>query len=73
MYPNLCFKSFLADGAMDIYPTYKILQHYSMISFIPSDSNAKYPNEELPAGVLCFDDKGAPICMGVIPYRDLCP
>ena len=70
MYPNLCFKNFLADGAMDNYPTYKLLQHYSMIPFIPLDSNAKYPNEELPAGVLCFDDKGVPICMGGIPYKD---
>lgn len=54
---------------MDIYPTYKLLQHYSMIPFIPLDSNAKYPNEELPTGVFCFDDKSVPICMGGIPYK----
>ena len=70
MYPNLAFKNFLADGAMDNYPTYKLVQHYSMIPYIPLDSNAKYPKEGLPPGVLCFDDKGVPICMGGIPYKD---
>lgn len=70
LYPNIVIKNFLADGAMDNYPTYKLLQHYSMIPFIPLDSNAKYPKTELPAGVLCFDDKGVPICMGGIPYKD---
>ena len=70
MYPNLTFKNFLADGAMDNYPTFKLLQHYEMIPFIPLDSNAKYPKEELPTGVLCFDDKGIPICMGGIPYKN---
>jgi len=70
MYPNLVFKNFLADGAMDNYPTYKLLQFYSMIPFIPLDSNAKFPDKDLPPGVLCFDDKGEPICMGGIPYKD---
>jgi hypothetical protein len=70
MYPNLVMKNFLADGAMDNYPTYKLLQHYSMIPFIPLDSNAKYPDEQLPKGVLCFDEKGVPICMGGIPYKN---
>jgi hypothetical protein len=70
MYPNLIMKNFLADGAMDNYPTYKLLQHYGMIPFIPLDSNAKYPDEKLPKGVLCFDDTGAPICMGGIPYKN---
>ena len=54
------------NGAMDNYPTYKLLQHYSMIPFIPLDSNVKYPDAELPVGVLCFDDRGVPICMGGI-------
>lgn len=70
LYPNLLFKNFLADGAMDNYPTYKLLQHYSMIPYIPLDSNAKYPDINLPHGVLCFDNKGLPICMGGIPYKD---
>lgn len=70
MFPNFVFKSFLADGAMDNYPTYKLLQHLSMVPYIPLDSNAKYPDEGLPSGVLCFDDNGVPICMGGIPYKD---
>jgi len=41
-----------------------------MIPFIPLDSDAKYPNKDLPPGVLCFDDNGNPICMGGIPYHN---
>lgn len=70
LFPNLVMKNFLADGAMDNYPTYKLLQHYDMTPFIPLDSNAKYPDEQLPKGVQCFDDTGAPICMGGIPYKN---
>jgi len=70
LYPDICFKNYLADGAMDNYPTYKLLQHYNMIPFIPLDSNAKYPDKDLPSGVLCFDDNGNPICMGGIPYQN---
>jgi len=70
LYPQITFKNYLADGAMDNYPTYKLLEHYGMIPFIPLDSSAKFPDEGLPAGVLCFDDKGNPICMGGIPYQD---
>lgn len=70
LYPDIVLRNFLADGAMDNYPTYKLLQHYSMIPYIPLDSNAKYPDTELPKGVLCFDDAGTPICMGGIPYQD---
>ena len=69
MYPNFVIKNFLADGAMDNYPTYKLLQHHNMIPFIPLNSKAKYPNKELPKGVLCFTDEGVPICMGGIPYK----
>ena len=70
LYPNIRFKNYIADGAMDNYPTYKLLQHYNMIPFIPLDSDAKYPNKDLPPGVLCFDDNGNPICMGGIPYHN---
>jgi hypothetical protein len=41
-----------------------------MIPFIPLDSNVKYPDKDLPPGVLCFDDNGNPICMGGIPYHN---
>lgn len=70
LYPDICFKNYLADGAMDNYPTYRLLQHFCMIPFIPLDANAKFPDEDLPAGVLCFDNKGNPICLGGIPYQD---
>lgn len=70
LYPNICFKNYIADGAMDNYPTYQLLQHFSMIPFIPLDSNVKYPDKDLPPGVLCFDDNGNPICMGGIPYQN---
>lgn len=70
MFPNIVLKNFLADGAMDNYPTYKLLQHFSLIPYIPLDTNAKFPDEGLPPGVLCFDDNGVPICMGGIPYKD---
>ncbi len=68
MYPQISFKNFLADGAMDNYPTYEFLKFYDMLPFIALDSrtNAKfnYPHPD----ILCFDDKGRPICLGGIPY-----
>lgn len=70
LYPDIIFKNYIADGSMDNYPTYKLLQHHNMIPFIPLDSNAKFPDKDLPPGVLCFDDKGTPICMGGIPYQN---
>lgn len=60
-------KSFIADGAMDNYPAYDLLKHYDMLPFISLDSKTKakfnYPHPD----ILCFDDKGSPICMGGIP------
>lgn len=70
LYPDICFKNYLADGAMDNYPTYRLLQHFSMIPFIPLDSNANYPDKDLPPGVFGFDDHGNPLCAGYIPYED---
>ncbi len=70
LYPDFKLKNFLADGAMDNYPTYEYL-HYNQINpFIPLDTRTKkkliYPD---PA-VTCFDNKGRPICPGGIPYAD---
>ncbi len=70
MRPNLIFKNYFADGAMDNYATYRLLQHYSIIPFIPLDSNASYPDEKLSLGVSHFDAKGTLICMGGIPYKN---
>lgn len=68
IYPDLKFKNFLADGAMDNYPTYELLKYYAMTPFIALDSRTKakfnYPHPD----IICFDDKGRPICPGGIPY-----
>jgi len=70
LYPSFKFKKFLADGAMDNYPTYEYLYHHEITSFIPLDSRTKknltYPD---PA-ILCFDNKGKPICPSGIPYAN---
>jgi len=68
LYPDLHFKNFLADGAIDNYPTYELLKHYDIRPFISLDSRTKtkfnYPHPVIP----CFDDKGNPICKGGIPF-----
>lgn len=70
LYPQITFKNFLADGAMDNYPTYKLLNKWEMIPFIPLDSNARTDKLKPPPGILCFDDDNNPICMGGIPYQN---
>lgn len=69
LYPDIIFKNFLADGAMDNYPTYKLLNHLQMVPFIPLDSNVKYPDHDLPPGVFGFDEHGKPLCAKGLPYR----
>lgn len=68
LYPDIRFKNFIADGAMDSYPIYELLKHYDMIPFISLDTRTKaklnYPSPD----ILCFDDKGHPICNGGIPF-----
>ena len=70
LFPELQFDSFVADGAMDNYPTYDLLKHYDILPFIALDSRTKakfnYPHPD----VLCFDNKGNPICMGGIPFHN---
>ena len=34
IYCNITFKYFIADDAMDSYPTYYLLNHYNLIPFI---------------------------------------
>jgi hypothetical protein len=41
LYPQITFKNFLADGAMDNYATYRLLHKWDMSPFIPLDSNAR--------------------------------
>ena len=69
LYPNIGFKNFLADGAMDNYPTYKLINHFNMVPFIPLDSNVKFPDRDLPAGVSGFDAQGNPLCAKGFPYH----
>lgn len=69
MYPNLKFRDFIADGAMDNYPTYELLKHYDMIPFISLDSRTKAKFKYRHPSILCFDDKGRPIFPGGIPYQ----
>jgi hypothetical protein len=61
LFPYMRFKNFIADGAMDNYPTYDLLKHYDMTPFISLDSRTKaklhYPHPD----ILCFDNKGRPI------------
>lgn len=70
LFPNLHFDNFVADGAMDNYPTYDLLKHYDILPFISLDSRTKakfnYPHPD----ILCFDNKGNPICMGGIPFHN---
>ena len=69
LYPNIVFKNFLADGAMDNYPTYKLVNHLGMVPFIPLDSNVKFPDHDLPAGVFGFDEHGNPLCAKGLSYH----
>jgi hypothetical protein len=67
LYPQFTIKNFIADGAMDNYATYKLLNYWDINPYIPLDSKTTF-NVSKP-GVLCFDDKGIPICLGGIPYH----
>jgi hypothetical protein len=69
LFPSFTFKNFIADGAMDNYATYKLLNKWNMIPFIPLDSNARTDYLKPHPGILCFDDKDNPICFGGIPYK----
>lgn len=68
IYPEFKFKNFIADGAMDNYPTYELLDHYNIMPFIALDSRTKAKYHYDHPDILCFDDKGRPICHGGIPY-----
>jgi hypothetical protein len=70
LYPDFKFKNLIADGAMDNYATYRLLHKWRMIPFIPLDSDTRTDLKSPPPGVLCFDDKGRPICPGGIPYHN---
>jgi len=67
LYPNIRFRYFIADGAMDNYPTYDLLKYYDMLPFILMDSKTKAKLNYSHPDILCFDDKGHRICNGGIP------
>jgi len=68
LYPTIRLKSFVADGAMDNYPTYELLKHLDIIPFISLDVRTKaklnYPHPD----IACFDDNGRPVCKGGVPF-----
>ena len=68
LFPDLRFKSFLADGAMDNYPTYELLKHFKIIPFIALDARTKaklsYPHPD----VASFDEQKRPVCKGGKPF-----
>jgi len=68
LFPKLRFKSFLADGAMDNYPTYELLKHLKMIPFISLDTRTKaaldYPHPDIAS----FDGQKRPVCKGDKPF-----
>ncbi|UZQ49569.1 hypothetical protein [Clostridium kluyveri] len=68
LYPDFRFGNFIADGAMDNYPTYELLNHYDILPFISLNSKTKAKFDYPHPYILCFDDKGNPICMGGIPF-----
>lgn len=69
VYPDITFRHFLADGAMDNYPTYRLLQQSNMIPYIPLNSRTRIDYTKPHPGILCFDDDRNPVCMGGIPYQ----
>lgn len=70
LFPSFKFKNFLADGAMDNYPTYEYLYQKKITPFIPLDSRTKQKLVYPDSAILCFDDKGKAICPGGIPYAN---
>ena len=68
LYPDLCIRNFIADGAMDNYPTYELMYHWNIIPFIPLMQNQT--NSYQAAQNYLLDDQGRPIFKGGIPYED---
>lgn len=68
LFPSMTITDAIFDGAMDNYPTYELCEHWNIRPFIPIDDKTVTAMKKLPKGVLCFDDKGQPICPGGIPY-----
>ncbi len=68
MFPQFTITDFIADGAMDNYPTYELCKHWNIKPFIPLNTRTKLNMDKLPAGIIAFDDQNRPICPGTIPY-----
>lgn len=68
MFPLIMFKHFIADGAMDSYPIYKLLDHYKMIPFIPIDSRTKKNLSFKHPAIKGFTSDGNPVCPGSYCY-----
>ena len=68
LFPQFTVKDVLFDGAMDNLPTYQLCRHWGIRPFIPLDDNSKLTEDNLPQGVVGFDNKGRPLCLVCIPY-----
>jgi hypothetical protein len=69
LFPQITFKHYIADCAMDNYPTYRLLNHYNIIPVIPLSENVKYPTD-LKKGVSGFNSDGIPLCDAGFTYSD---
>ena len=68
LYPSITWKSFLADGAMDNYPTYELLKHFGIDPFISLDARTKAKFHCPHPDVLAFDNQNQPLCQAGNPF-----
>jgi hypothetical protein len=70
LYQSFKLDKFIADGAMDNYPTHEYLYHHDITPFIPLDQRSKNKLKHPNPAILCFDSKGRAICPAGIPYAN---
>ena len=68
LFAGLKFKSFLADGAMDNYATYELLEHLEMTPFIALNARTKDRFNYSHPDVISFDKQKRPVCKGNKPF-----
>lgn len=64
LYPEFQMSAFLADAAMDNYPTYSLLHEWEIPAIIDLNSHT---NKRSSIGDITFDQKGTPICPAGLP------
>jgi hypothetical protein len=65
---NLPSKMLSSTVPWTTLPTYQLCHHWGIRPFIPLDSDSKLTEDNLPQGVVGFDNKGRPLCPGCTPY-----